>query len=301
MKASVAPGEQPVAVWLFRQKLMAVLELTKPRALVMIIFTTVISYLIAATQTVDPLHLFHTAMGVTLAAGGALALNQHMESGLDERMERTRTRPIPSGRIQPKEALVIGLILMLTGYLYLWLLVNPACSLATIACGVSYLYMYTPMKTRSSLSSFVGAIPGGLLPIMGWLAVRDQLEIGSWILFVILFLWQIPHALIISSRHREDYQRAGMKQLPLIASEGTSRKQIMLNILVMIPVSLMPSFLGLAGLLYGLVALLLGFLLFVLMIRYVLTGRDTHAKHAFISLSAYLPLLLLTMYWDKLM
>jgi len=280
-------------------KIKALFELTKPRALIVIVFTTCASYLIAVTDSYNLLRLLHTAIGVAIAAGGSLALNQHMERDLDKKMARTANRPIPSGRIKASEAFVFGMVTMVGGYVYLWFLVNPACSLATLACGVSYLYMYTPLKLRSSFSSFVGAIPGGLLPIMGWVAARDRLEAGAWVLFVILFIWQIPHALIISMRFRKDYESVGMRQLPLVSKPSASRKQIVLNILVLVPVSLLPALLNMTELIYPVVALVMGLVLFWQMTRYVMKDNEKNARAAFLTLSIYLPLLLLAMYLDK--
>ena len=214
-------------------------------------------------------------------------------------MARTAARPIPSGRISARSALNLGWVMMLGGYVYLWLLVNPACSIATIACGVSYLYMYTPMKRRSSFSSFVGAIPGGLLPIMGWVAVRNSLDFEAWVLFAILFIWQIPHALIISIRYQQDYASAGMKQLPIIANTATSRRQIALNVLMLMPISLVPFYLNMTEKVYPMVALAVGFVLFVQVIRYILKGTEETARGAFITLTAYLPIILLALYLDK--
>ena len=274
-------------------------SLTKPRALFMIVFTTGISYLIAATGSLRAMHLLHTLIGVLLSAGGSLAINQYMERHLDARMIRTSNRPIPAGRIPPAKAALFGWATMLVGYLYLWVLVNPACALATIACGVSYNFMYTPMKLTSSFSSFVGAIPGGLLPVMGWTAARGTLEIGAWILFVILFLWQIPHALIISIRHQEDYAGAGMKQLPVITGHFTSHRQIILNVLILVPVSMLPYFFNMTRIYYPMIALGLGIFLFVQAIRYAMKPDHRHAQWVFISLTAYLPILLLAMSLDK--
>lgn len=265
----------------------------------MIVFTTGISYLIAATEPVSIPHLFMTCLGSMVAAAGSLALNQVMERELDSRMERTRSRPIPSGRITPLEGTIFGWSLMLGGYIFLWIAVNPACSIATFICGASYLWLYTPMKRTSSFSSFVGAVPGGMLPIMGWVAARGRLEIGAWILFVILFLWQIPHALIISIRHKEDYAAAGMKQLPLISSNIASKRQMFLNVLVLVPVSILPYFFNMTEEAYPFIALVLGFGLWVQVTRYGLKVTEGSAKALFISLTAYLPLLLLAMYFDR--
>ena len=277
----------------------ALVELVKPRALVMIIFTTGLSYLIAATDTVVWTRFVHTLIGVGLAGGGSLALNQYMERRLDARMARTQGRPLPSGRLQPAQALFFGWASMLSGYIYLWFWVNPLCSAATLACGVSYLLMYTPLKLRSSFSSFVGAIPGGLLPLMGWAAARGRLEIGAWVLFVILFLWQIPHALIISIRHREDYRNVGMKQLPIVAYRHTSSRQMIVNLLVLIPVTILPPLLNMTKAVYPFVALGMGLALLGLALHYVRNDSERSANRVFLSLTAYLPLLLLAMYLDK--
>jgi len=274
-------------------------ELTKPRALAMIVFTTCFSALIAATGPIQLLALLHLALGVGLAGGGALVMNQYMERQLDARMARTQDRPLPSGRIKPGAALTYALLLQIAGYPYLWLLVNPPCCLATMACGVSYLYFYTPLKLRTSFSSFVGAIPGGLLPVMGWTAARGRLEVGAWVLFVILFLWQIPHALIISIRHASDYAAVGMRQLPLVTSPLTCKRQMLLNILVLVPVSALPAFLNMTENVYPFVALGLGFLLFWQVAAFVANDTRRTEQRVFVALTAYLPLLLLAMYLDR--
>ena len=277
----------------------AFIELTKPRALVMIVFTTCFSSLIAATGPLDASLLAHLALGVGLAAGGALVMNQHMERRLDARMDRTKARPLPSGRVSPRAALAYALVLQIAGYPYLWFMVNPVCCLATLACGVSYLYCYTPLKQRTSFSSFVGAIPGGLLPVMGWAAARSKLEVGAWILFVILFLWQIPHALIISIRHAKDYAAVGMRQLPIISSDMTCKRQMIFNVLVLVPVSTLPAFLNMTENVYPFVALGLGFLLFWQVAAYAINTSRRTAQRVFIALTTYLPLLLLAMYLDR--
>ena len=280
-------------------KVSAYFELTKPRALASIVYTTALSYLIAATETVVMGHLLRLCLGVCVAAAGSLALNQFMERKLDAQMKRTASRPLPSGRLSPSEALVYGMVLMVGGYVYLWIEINPACSLATAACGFSYLVLYTPLKLRSSFSSFVGAIPGALLPVMGWVAIRNKMEMGMWVLFALLFIWQIPHALIISIRHQQDYQAVGMKQLPIISSALTSRRQLMLNVAILIPLSLLPVFLNMTEQLYPILALALGFGLFAQSIIYTIEDTPQAARRLFIGLTAYLPLLLLVMYFDK--
>lgn len=274
-------------------------ELVKPRALVMIVLTTALAYMIAIPDIADWWVILHMSIGVAAGGAGSLALNQYMERQLDSQMDRTASRPIPSGRISARAALIYGWVLMLGGYIYLWFLVNPLCSICTIICGVSYLWWYTPLKRRSSFSSFVGAIPGGMLPLMGWAGARNKLEIGAWILFVILWLWQIPHALIISQRHKVDYERAGMKQLPIIAGSLTVSRQMVLNVLILIPVTVMPAFLNMTEILYPVIALVLGMLLFIMVVKYSTRGSQADAKRLFFTLTFYLPTLLLVMYFDK--
>ena len=275
------------------------LELTKPRALVMIIFTTLLAYFIAETGTFNWLHILNTTFGVGLAAAGSLALNQYMERDTDSKMQRTASRPLPSGRVSPGLVFTLGFCAMIFGYAYLWVFINPACSIATMICGLSYLYLYTPMKLRSSFSTLVGAIPGGMLPIMGWVAARNQLEIGAWILFAILFLWQIPHALIICIRHKEDYQRVGMKQLPLISKLSLSNRQMVYNIIILIPLSMAPYYFHMTENVYPVIALILGLSLLICSIHYRWSKSTSSAKYLFMALNAYLPLLLLAMYFDR--
>ncbi len=279
-------------------KLKAYFELTKPRALVVIVFTTCLGFLIAETRSIHWLSFAYLALGTAVAAAGSLALNQHLERKRDALMERTKFRPIPSGRITSKQALIFGWLLMLSGYGALWLLVNPSCSVATMLCGFSYLYLYTPLKYTTSLSSFVGAIPGALLPIMGWIGSQGRMELGAWLLFTILFLWQIPHALIIAIRYREDYARAGMRQLPVIASNFAAARQMLVHVVILVPTSLMPTLFRLTGWTYSIAAAVLGIWLLVGAIAYLLHENDRHARRFFVSLSAYLPLLMIAMFVD---
>jgi protoheme IX farnesyltransferase len=291
------PREDSQTIW---QTLRAFWELTKPRPLIMIVYTTVFGYLIAAIEPINIVHLLLTALGVAFAAGGSLALNQFDERELDAKMVRTQGRPIPSGRLTPFAAAVFGWTTMLGGYAFLWFVINPATSIATMICGVSYNYLYTPMKKTSSYSSFVGAIPGGMLPVMGWVAVRGEVEIGAVLLFSILFLWQIPHALIISLRHQNDYESVGMQQLPIAANDSMSRRHIVWNILVLVPVTLLPYAFNMTEEAYLIVATVLGFYLFMVSVKYAAKKTEALARTMFISLTAYLPLLLLALYIDKI-
>lgn len=238
----------------------AYLNLTKLYAVVMIVFVAGVSYAISFVpgESLDPaeilvfswLRLLHLVLGIGIAGSGALALNQYMERASDQLMERTKDRPLPKGELTPQNALFYGHLLMWGGYMYLAYYVNGLCALATFVCGMSYLYLYTPMKMKSSLSTFFGSIPGAMLPIMGWLGKYqyfnefDIIEppIIILLLSLILFLWQIPHALIIAIRYKSDYEKAGMKQLPLVQGDATAFRHIYLNLWLLMTVSLIPFF-----------------------------------------------------------
>src|SRR5882762_4238638 len=193
-----------------RQVASDLVALTKPRVLVMVLVTTLMGYNLGLTGSADYFHLIHLLIGTLLAAGGTLALNQYWERGVDARMARTRTRPLPAGRLQPLEALLLGGALTLLGTAYLAALVGTLAALVTAATAILYLFAYTPLKQRTALCTLVGAVPGALPPVAGWAAARGDVALGAWVLFGILFLWQLPHTLSIARLYREDYARAGV-------------------------------------------------------------------------------------------
>ncbi|PCJ62281.1 MAG: hypothetical protein COA79_04255 [Planctomycetota bacterium] len=227
-----------------------VFSLTKFLAVMMIVFVTLIGYFVSFTPGFNWTDVLHLIVGVGLSSAGALALNQYYERDLDALMERTIKRVLPSQKLKPRTVWLFGMILMNAGYIYLWYYLNGLCSLATILCGMIYLYLYTPLKTRSTLSTFFGSIPGALLPIMGWLAKYDSISDYSKIfithhliivlLALMLFLWQIPHALIITIRYKNDYMNAGMKQLPIVMGDKTAYRHIFFNIILMAFVMVIP-------------------------------------------------------------
>ena len=196
-------------------------ELTKPRVVLMVLVTTVVGFYLGAETPAYGL-LIETLIGTALAAGGTLALNQFLERDADGLMERTRRRPLPDGRVQPTEALFFGLLITAAGLLILAFRVGTLSAVVTAFITLSYLFVYTPLKQRSSLCGVLGAVPGALPPVIGWAAARGEIGVEAWILFAILFFWQIPHTLAIARLYREDFARAGIRFLPVIEPNGES-------------------------------------------------------------------------------
>lgn len=276
------------------------LALTKPRITALVLITTGVGFYLALPGALDPVLLLHTLLGTALLAGGTNALNQYAERGPDARMKRTRDRPIPSGRLSPDRALLFAAGISVAGAAYLALAVNPLTALlGALALGM-YIFLYTPLKRRTWWCTVVGAIPGALPPMMGWTAVRAELDPVALVLFAVVFLWQLPHFYAIAWIYRSDYARAGFPMLPVIDADGdrTSR-QIVGYTAALVGVSALTSVLGLTGALYlaGSVALGLGFLAFGVWVA----GRRTtlQARRLFLASVVYLPALLLLMVIDK--
>ncbi len=284
-----------------RRRTIDFLALTKPRVVVMVLVTTLVGFYLGSQGTPDYLCLLHTLFGTALAAGGTLALNQVIEREADAKMQRTRLRPLPDGRLQPTDALAFGALMTAIGLLYLTIVVNPLSSIVTTFIVGSYLFAYTPLKPKTSLCSLVGAIPGALPPVIGWVAARGSFNVEAWVLFTIMFLWQLPHSLAIGWLYQEDYARAGFRLLPVIEPDGKSTgRQIVSNCLALLAVGLLPTLIGLAGVVYFFVALSLG----VIFLWYGVglaraSSRAAARKLVFVSL-VYLPVLLAVMALDKL-
>jgi protoheme IX farnesyltransferase len=274
--------------------------LLKPRMVVMILAVTFVGFYMGTRGSLHWLRLMHLLLGVGLAAGGTLALNQYIERREDALMPRTQLRPLPDGRLQPHAALWVGLLLTVVGLGYLVLLVNAFASLVTAATTVSYLFWYTPLKRKTSLCSFAGAVPGALPPVTGWVAARGTFDSEVWILFAIIFLWQLPHSLAIALLYREEYARAGFRLLPVLYPDGASTgRQIVTNSIALLAVGLMPTLVGLTGTFYfvTMVGLGLTFLGFGL---YVAWKRTPEAARRLVVVSLiYLPLTFFFMAYDK--
>ncbi|MBI4593365.1 MAG: protoheme IX farnesyltransferase [Candidatus Rokubacteria bacterium] len=274
--------------------------LTKPRVVVMVLLTTIVGYYVGLAGAPDWGRLVHLAIGTLLAAGGALALNQYWERDVDARMHRTRTRPLPDGRLQPREALIFGLAITLIGVAYLAAGVNVLAALVTGAIVAIYILAYTPLKLRTPLCTVVGAIPGALPPVAGWAAARGELSVGAWVLFGIVFLWQLPHTLAIARLYRDDYARAGIRLLPVVDVEGSStERQIVASCLALLIVGPLPAVLGLAGAFYLLAAFALGAVFVILAARQALAPSAAAARRVLFASLLYLPVLLTVLALDK--
>lgn len=250
---------------LTRKKASSFVELTKPRLTSLIIFSTLTGFYLGSSGTLNFAVLVNTLMGVGLASAGALALNQFLERELDARMKRTRHRPLPDGRLKPAEALVFGTVLCILGVLYLALTVNTLTALLVVITILSYLFAYTPLKRVSVLNTAVGAVPGALPIVCGWTAARNALGWESLILFGILFFWQFPHFLSIAILYGDDYRQAGYRMMPIVENGlRLTNAHIVLTSVALLVISLLPTFLGLTGLFYLIMALIAGlsFLLF---------------------------------------
>jgi protoheme IX farnesyltransferase len=275
-------------------------ELTKPRVVFMVLVTAFVGFYLASPEIPRYLLLLKMLFGTALAAGGTLALNQFMERDTDALMARTRRRPIPDGRVQPGEALCWGILLVLAGLGYLAVAVNVLSALVTAFISLSYLVLYTPMKPRSSLCMLVGAVPGALPPVIGWLAARGEFDTAAWVLFAIMFLWQIPHTLAIARLFRDDYAKAGIQFLPVIEPDGDStHRQIVSNCAALLAVSLLPTLLGLAGSVYFIAAFGLGCGFLASGIRLAISSTLARARHLLFASLIYLPVLLLIMALDR--
>ena len=279
---------------------MDLLELTKPRIVSLVLITTSVGFYLGSVGLLDYGLLLHTLLGTALAAGGTLALNQLIEHEDDAKMERTRTRPLPAGRLQPRDALIFGSLITAGGLLYLAGMVNVLSAVVTAAIVASYLFAYTPLKKKTSLCTFVGAIPGALPPVIGWAAVRGSVDIEAWILFAIMFLWQMPHSLAIAWLYREDYGRAGFQLLPVVNPDGRSTgRQVLNNSLALLAVGLLPTLIGLAGQFYFCIALLLGGMFLWYSLRLAVLRSRQAARHLLFASLIYLPILLAVMAFDK--
>lgn len=276
------------------------LALTKPRVVLMVLVTTLVGFYLGSSGGPDYGGLLATLVGTALAAGGTIALNQFLEREVDARMERTRLRPLPDGRLQPLEALAFGAAITSAGLLLLTFAVNALSGLVAAGIVFSYLFLYTPLKRRTSLCSVVGAVPGALPPVIGWAAARGELGLGGWLLFAILFLWQIPHSLAIASLYREDYARAGLRLLPVLEPDGRSTgRQVVSHCLALLAVSLLPTLTGLAGSVYFIAALAFGAAFLGCGIGLAVSRSAAAARRLLWASLVYLPALLVVMALDK--
>ncbi len=277
------------------------MEMTKPGITLMVLVTAALGYLLAG-GTLLSWQCGATLLGTGLVASGASVLNQFRERGSDALMRRTAGRPLPAGRLDPDLALLYGVALGVCGLLGLALAVNALTAALGAAALAGYVFVYTPLKRLSSLSTVVGAVPGAVPPMMGWCAVRGELDLAAWVLFGILFFWQMPHFLAIAWLCREDYARGGFPMLPVIDPGGTwTARQSVLYGAALVPVSLLPSLLGLTGRLYfwGALALGLGYLGFCL--AFARDRSTRRARQMMLASLLYLPAVLVLMLAERLL
>ena len=296
------PGEVVVAVLpRARGRIAAdLISLTKPRVVLMVLITTVVGYYVGLPGAPDYTRLLALLVGTTLAAGGTLALNQYWERDVDALMERTRMRALPEGRLAPLEALLFGAATTAGGLTVLAIGAGWLAALVTAATFALYVFAYTPLKLRTSLCTLVGAVPGALPPVTGWAAARDDISLGAWVLFGILFLWQLPHTLAIARLYQADYARAGVRLLPVIdAQGGSTERQILTGCVALLAVSLLPTLIGLAGAVYFVGALVLGGTFAAFGVQQALAPSASRARRVLLASLLYLPVLLALLAFDK--
>jgi protoheme IX farnesyltransferase len=275
--------------------------LAKPRLNFLVVVSALAGFAMAGGDTLDVLHVLYTLIGTALVASGASAFNQVIERKADGLMNRTRRRPLPGGRLQPAEALVFATILSSAGLLVLAAAVNVLSAIVAFATLATYAVIYTPMKRRTSFSTVVGAIPGALPPVIGWAAAQNAITPGAWVLFGIVFLWQLPHFLAIAWIYRDDYARAGFPMLPVIEPDGRSTaRQAVLYAAAVLPLSLAPTLVGMAGPAYFAGALGLGVIFIWLALRFARTRSIADARRLFFGSIIYLPLLWVLMIADRI-
>lgn len=278
----------------------AYLSLTKPDVSFLVVLTTAAGYYMGVRGPVSWLHLLHAVFGTTLIAAGTAALNHYIERNSDALMRRTSSRPLPSGVLEPAEALVFGSSLAVVGAVDLWITGGLLASgLGVLTC-LGYLLAYTPLKTRTVWATFIGAIPGAIPPMIGWVAATGRLEAGAWLLFAILFFWQFPHFHAISWIYREDYARAGIRMLPVVDHDGTRTfRQILFSAFALVAVSVLPAVIGLAGMRYFFGAFLASMALVQVCLWASAVRTNRRAKWLMHATVVHIPVLLGLMLYDK--
>ena len=271
------------------------LELTKPRISILVVVTAGFGYFLGGKGVAGQVgSMLQFLIGTALVAGGAGALNHLLERDADRRMERTRDRPVAAGLIRASSALSFGIGLVLAGLITLLLTSNLLTAFLALLSAFLYVVVYTPMKRMTWLNTSFGAIPGALPPMGGWTAATGDLEPGAWALFAILFVWQHPHFFAIAWLFREDYARGGFKMLPVVEPDGKSTcRQIIVFSVLLIPLSTLPSFLGLSGPVYMIGAILLGLGMLAVSILLTVTRSNLDARRLLRASVLYLPLLLI--------
>jgi protoheme IX farnesyltransferase len=268
-------------------------ELVKARLTLLVLLTTAVGFYLGAEGPINFVALLHTVFGTAAAAAGAAALNQWWEYNLDALMQRTRSRPVPAGRMRPRDAVILGSALSIFGVAYLAFVCNALSAALAAITIIIYIFAYTPLKRVSTFNTALGAVPGALPPMIGWAAARGTLNAGAWALFAILFFWQLPHFFAIAWMYRDDYARAGFQMISSDDRTGErSASQSVFFCMLLFVVAGLPAFLGIATVFYLLAELILGAVFVAVAMRFLKTRARADARRLFITSIIYLPLLL---------
>jgi len=279
----------------------AYVALTKPDVSFLVLMTTAAGYYMGVRGPVSWLHMIHTVFATMLIAAGTASLNHFIERDSDRYMRRTASRPLPSGALQPAEALAFGLLLCVAGAIDLYFVAGVLAAALGVITSLSYLLAYTPLKKRTVWATFVGAFPGAIPPMIGWVAATGSLDRGAWLLFIILFVWQFPHFHAIAWMYREDYARAGIMMLPVVDREGVRTfRQIILYAAALIAVSLLPALMGLAGVIYFFGALVTSTAMLQICLWAASSKTNMRAKWLMHATVIHIPVLLGLMIYDKI-
>jgi heme o synthase len=298
--ATVSTGISEPKVHTVRDRFSAFIELTKPRIAVLLVLTSAAGFYLASSGPFNYVLFINSMVAIALLAFGVATLNQYWERELDRLMERTATRPLPTGKVTANEALIFGLAQCTIAELYLLLFVNPLTAFLGSLVIVGYVLVYTPLKTRTSVSTAIGAIPGALPPLMGWTAASDNITLTAWALFAMQFLWQFPHFLAIAWIYRKEYAKAGILMLPVVEPSGRlTARQIVMFTIMLVPVSLAPFFFGVSGFVFLVGASVIGVLFLIASIQAARTKTDAMARRLLLASVIYLPILFILMVADK--
>jgi protoheme IX farnesyltransferase len=279
----------------------AYVVLTKPDVTFLVVITTLAGFYLGSNGPIEWSVLLSTVCATMLVAGGTAALNQYVERDVDAVMRRTASRPLPTGQLRPREVLLFGVVTIVAGATWLAFAANGLAALVALTTTVLYLGIYTPLKKRTPLSTAVGAIPGALPPMIGWAAAHGSLSMGGWILFAILFFWQFPHFMSIAWIYREDYARAGIRMLPVVDRKGDATfRQIVCTSAILVWVSALPSVVGMAGIGYFFLALVLGMILLQVSLWANRSRTNIRAKWLMHATVVHIPLLLICLVLNKL-
>lgn len=290
-------GEKSVGI---REKVAAYVELTKPRIAVLLVLTSAAGFYLASSGPFDTVLFANSMVAISLLAFGVATLNQVWERDLDRLMKRTATRPLPTGKVTKNEALAFGIAQCVLAEIYLLVAVNPLTAFLGVVVIVGYVLVYTPLKTRTSASTAIGALPGALPPLMGWTAAANEISIAGWAIFAMQFLWQFPHFMAIAWMYREEYAKAGILMLPVVEPDGRlTARQMVLFSMMLLPVSLAPFFFGVSGYVFLGGSCVLGVWMLWTSVSAARSKTNEAARKLLLVSVLYLPILFVLMVADK--